>query len=65
MNGVTLSASNVLYSGINQYPGMWQINLTIPTTVVTTSGVWFAIITPDLQSNWNSASGFLTYLFVK
>jgi hypothetical protein len=44
---------------------MWQINLTIPTTVVTTSGVWFAIITPDLQSNWNSASGFLTYLFVK
>jgi uncharacterized protein (TIGR03437 family) len=65
MNGVTLSATDVLYSGINQYPGMWQINLTIPTTVVTTSGVWFAVITPDLQSNWNSASGFLTYLFVK
>lgn len=65
MNGVQLDPSNILYSGLNAIPGVWQINLTIPNSVVTTNGVWFAVITPDLQPNWNSSSGYLTYLYVK
>jgi len=38
---------------------MWQINIKIPTTVVTTSGVWFAVIANGL-SNWDAGSGFKT-----
>jgi uncharacterized protein (TIGR03437 family) len=58
------SIQHVLYSGINQYPGMWQINLLIPKTVVTTSGVWFAVISNG-EANWDASSGFKTYIYVK
>jgi uncharacterized protein (TIGR03437 family) len=58
------TTQHILYSGINQYPGMWQINVLIPQSVVTTSGVWFAVICEGL-SNWNSGSGFKTYIYVK
>jgi hypothetical protein len=45
---------------------MWQINFTIPTTVVPVNGaVEFAVFTPDLQPNWNSGSGYVTYIYVK
>jgi uncharacterized protein (TIGR03437 family) len=55
---------HILYSGIDGFPGMWQINLLIPQTVTTSSGVWFAVIANGV-SNWNSASGFKTYIYVK
>jgi uncharacterized protein (TIGR03437 family) len=58
------SIQHVLYSGINQYPGMWQINVQIPQTVVTTSGVWFAVIA-DGTANWDATSPFKTYIYVK
>ena len=58
------TVQHVLYSGINQYPGMWQINVRIPATVATTSGVWFAVIA-DGEANWDASSGFKTYLYVK
>jgi uncharacterized protein (TIGR03437 family) len=56
---------HVLYSGINQYPGMWQINVLIPKTVVPVAGaVWFATII-DNESNWDATSPFKTYIYVK
>jgi uncharacterized protein (TIGR03437 family) len=55
---------HILYSGINQYPGMWQINVQIPKTVVTTSGVWFVVIING-ASNWDVFSPFKTYIYVK
>jgi len=58
------STPHILYSGINQYPGMWQINVLIPKTVSVTSGVWFAVLCEGL-SNWTAASGFKTYIYVK
>jgi uncharacterized protein (TIGR03437 family) len=57
------STQHILYSGINQYPGMWQINVLIPKTVVTTNGVWFAVISNG-ESNWDATSGFMTYIYV-
>jgi uncharacterized protein (TIGR03437 family) len=53
---------HVLYSGINQYPGMWQINVQIPATV--TSPTWFAIEVNGIV-NWQTTSGFKTYIYVK
>ena len=67
VNSSTYAEQNiqhVLYSGINQYPGMWQINVQIPKTVVTTSGVWFAVIA-DGEANWDASSPFKTYIYVK
>jgi uncharacterized protein (TIGR03437 family) len=58
------SQQHVLYSGINQYPGMWQINVKIPATVATASGVWFAVIANG-EANWDISSGFKTYIYVK
>ena len=58
------SIQHILYSGINQYPGMWQINVQIPATVATTAGVWFAVLVNG-ESNWDSGSGFRTYIYVK
>ena len=56
---------HILYSGINQYPGMWQINLQIPKTVVPTSGaVWFVAIINGAP-NWDASSPFKTYIYVK
>jgi len=56
---------HILYSGINQYPGMWQINLQIPRTVVSTSGaVWFVAIINGAP-NWDASSQFKTYIYVK
>ena len=56
---------HVLYSGINQYPGMWQINLQIPKTVVPTNGAaWFAVIINGAP-NWDVSSPFKTYIYVK
>jgi hypothetical protein len=55
---------HILYSGINQYPGMWQINLQIPKTVVPTSGaVWFVAIINGAP-NWDASSPFKTYIYV-
>jgi uncharacterized protein (TIGR03437 family) len=56
---------HILYSGINQYPGMWQINVQIPKTVVPTSGaVWFVAIINGVP-NWDESSPFKTYIYVK
>jgi uncharacterized protein (TIGR03437 family) len=56
---------HILYSGINQYPGMWQINVLIPKTVVPASGaVWFATII-NSAPNWDALSPFRTYIYVK
>jgi uncharacterized protein (TIGR03437 family) len=56
---------HILYSGINQYPGMWQINVQIPKTVVPTSGaVWFVTIINGVP-NWDESSPFKTYIYVK
>jgi uncharacterized protein (TIGR03437 family) len=56
---------HILYSGINQYPGMWQINVLIPKTVVPTSGaVWFDAII-NSAPNWDATSPFKTYIYVK
>jgi len=59
------SIQHILYSGINQYPGMWQINLQIPKTVVPVNGaVWFAAIINGVP-NWDATSPFMTYIYVK
>jgi uncharacterized protein (TIGR03437 family) len=58
------SVQHVLYSGINQYPGMWQINVKIPATVATSAGVWFAVLVNG-EANWVASSGFKTYIYVK
>jgi len=56
---------HILYSGINQYPGMWQINVQIPKTVVPTNGaVWFAVVINE-EANWDVTSPFRTYIYVK
>jgi uncharacterized protein (TIGR03437 family) len=56
---------HVLYSGINQYPGMWQINVQIPKTVVPSAGaVWFVVFINN-ASNWDATSPFKTYIYVK
>jgi hypothetical protein len=56
---------HILYSGINQYPGMWQINVQIPKTVVPVSGaVWFVAIING-EPNWDATSPFKTYIYVK
>jgi uncharacterized protein (TIGR03437 family) len=67
VNGSQYAEQNIqhiLYSGINQYPGMWQVNVQIPATVATTAGVWFAVLVNG-ESNWDSGSGFRTYIYVK
>jgi uncharacterized protein (TIGR03437 family) len=68
VNSATYQEQNIqhiLYSGINQYPGMWQINLQIPKTVVTASGaVWFVAILNGVP-NWDASSPFKTYIYVK
>jgi hypothetical protein len=43
---------------------MWQINVKIPATVATASGVWFAVIANG-EANWDISSGFKTYIYVK
>jgi hypothetical protein len=43
---------------------MWQINVQIPQTVVTTAPVWFAVIADNL-GNWDATSGFKTYIYIK
>jgi uncharacterized protein (TIGR03437 family) len=58
------STQHVQYSGLNQYPGMWQINVQIPATVTTSSGVWFAVMANGV-ANWDANSGFKTYIYVK
>jgi uncharacterized protein (TIGR03437 family) len=56
---------HILYSGINQIPGIWQINVLIPKTVVPKAGaVSFATLIGGV-SNWNAASPFETYIYVK
>jgi uncharacterized protein (TIGR03437 family) len=55
---------HILYSGVNGYPGMWQINVKIPQTVVTTAPVSFVVIVNGI-SNWDANSGFETYIYVK
>jgi uncharacterized protein (TIGR03437 family) len=65
VNSATYGESNiqhVLYSGINQYPGMWQINVQIPASVTTPT--WFAVLANGL-ANWDAGSGFKTYIYVK
>jgi uncharacterized protein (TIGR03437 family) len=60
------STQHILYSGINQYPGMWQINVQIPKTVVPANGaVWFDVITSQGAPNWDATSPFKTYIYVK
>ena len=57
---------HVLYSGINQYPGMWQINVQIPKTVVPTNGaVWFATLINQVANVGQGGFPFLTYIYVK
>jgi uncharacterized protein (TIGR03437 family) len=59
------NTQHVLYSGINQYPGMWQINVQIPKTVAPTNGaVWFVVIINGVP-NWDVSSPFKTYIYVK
>jgi uncharacterized protein (TIGR03437 family) len=53
---------HVLYSGLNQYPGMWQVNVLIPAAVTTPT--WFAVVANGV-ANWNANSGFKTYIYVK
>ena len=73
INGVDVNSAayqeqniqHILFSGINQYPGMWQINLQIPKTVVPTNGaVWFVAIINGVP-NWDVLSPFKTYIYVK
>jgi len=68
VNSATYQEQNIqhiLFSGINQYPGMWQINLQIPKTVVPTNGaVWFVAIINGVP-NWDVSSPFKTYIYVK
>jgi len=62
-----LPASSIIYSGLDSFPGMWQISFTIPTNVVPVNGaVEFAVFTPDLTPNWSSiTTGYATYIYVK
>ena len=62
-----LPASSILYSGLDQFPGMWQISFTIPTNIVPVNGALpFAVFAPDLTPNWASyTTGYATYIFVK
>ena len=67
---------HIRYSGINQYPGMWQINVQIPKTVVAGSGacptapgstgneVCFAVIVNG-TANWDITTPFKTFLYIK
>ncbi len=56
---------HILGSGIDQYPGMWQVNVLIPKTVVPTSGaVWFVAVINGAP-NWDASSPFKTYIYVK
>jgi uncharacterized protein (TIGR03437 family) len=68
VNGAQYAETNtehVKYSGINGYPGMWQINVLIPQNVVPASGaVWFAVIAAG-EANWDVTSPFKTYIYVK
>ena len=56
---------HILYSGINQYPGMWQINVQIPKTVVPVSGAVSFVATINGAPNWDATSPFKTYIYVK
>jgi len=56
---------HILYSGINQYPGMWQINVQIPKTVVPVSGAVSFVVTINGEPNWDATSPFKTYFYVK
>lgn len=56
---------HILYSGINQYPGMWQINVQIPKTVVAVSGAVSFVATINGAPNWDATSPFKTYIYVK
>ena len=60
------SIQHVLYSGINQYPGMWQVNVQIPKSVVPGPGgaVWFVVLVNGVP-NWDASSPFKTYIYVK
>ena len=70
LNGVDVNSStygepgiqHVLYSGLNQYPGVWQVNVLIPASITTPT--WFAVVADGL-ANWDSGSGFKTYIYVK
>jgi uncharacterized protein (TIGR03437 family) len=54
-----------LYSGINQYPGMWQINVLIPKTVVPSAGAVSVVVVTNGAPNWDATSPFKTYIYVK
>jgi uncharacterized protein (TIGR03437 family) len=56
---------HILYSGVSAFPGMWQINLQIPKTVVPTNGaVWFDVQVNNAL-NWYVDAPFYTYIYVK
>jgi uncharacterized protein (TIGR03437 family) len=56
---------HVLYSGIDALPGVWQINVLIPKTVVPSAGaVWIAVIIDDVAT-WSPLYTFKNYIFVK
>jgi uncharacterized protein (TIGR03437 family) len=56
---------HILYSGINQYPGMWQINVLIPKTVVPSGGAVSVVAVTNGAPNWDATSPFKTYIYVK
>lgn len=55
---------HVLYSGLDGYPGGWQLNVKIPNTVVVTSPVSL-LVSFNFLGNWDATSGFQTYIYVK
>jgi uncharacterized protein (TIGR03437 family) len=59
------SIQHIQYSGLNAYPGMWQVNVQIPKTVVPANGAVSLTVAVNGESNWDVPAGFQTYIFVK
>jgi uncharacterized protein (TIGR03437 family) len=58
------SVEHVLYSGLDQFPGVWQINVLIPNTVVTNIPTQI-LVTANDRGNWDYTFPWATYIYVK
>lgn len=68
LNGQDVGAANVTYSGINSYPGMWQINVQIPQNTSpssATGGVTFLAVVVNGVANYDVSQGWKTVILVK
>ena len=53
----------IQFSGLSQYPGLWQINVHVPTNVVTGSAT-LHVVAGSFASN-DTSSGYSTIIWVK